>query len=103
MEADKKPYEILVRYDSDGNLKGAHGALTHIVTLYDGTVLKRQTLPEPVDIGAGKGFPVRGALVSDTLGTAGRIARLPWLKRHGTCSFLDRSKALHPASARRRH
>ena len=70
MNAIKKPYEILVRYDSDGNLKGAHVAWTHIVTLDDGTVLRTQTPPEPVDIGAGKGFPLAdlgGKIAADAL------------------------------------
>lgn len=58
MQAIKKPYEILVRYDSDGNLKGAHVAWTHIVTLDDGTIIRKQTNPEPVDVGQGAGFPI---------------------------------------------
>ncbi len=48
------PYEILIRFGSDGSLKGAHQQRRRIVQL-DGEILKDQELPaEPIDV-AGMG------------------------------------------------
>ena len=51
MQVERKPYELLVRWDTDGNLLGAHVQWSNVVTNDDGS---KQIFPitvEPVALG----------------------------------------------------
>jgi 16S rRNA G527 N7-methylase RsmG len=66
MNAEKQPYELLVRWDENGALKGAHVQWRYIVRDESGAIVSESVTPsEAVDIGAGKGFPL-----ADILNTA---------------------------------
>ena len=60
---DRKPYEFLVRWDENGNLKGAHIAFLDLI-LKDGVIINRiPSTPECVAVGVGQeGFPLANIL-----------------------------------------
>lgn len=61
MQVEKKPYEMLVRWDADGKLHGAHVQWSNVVTNDDGT---KQVYPldaEPLSLD-GNGFPIADVL-----------------------------------------
>jgi 16S rRNA G527 N7-methylase RsmG len=63
MQAVKQPYELLVRWDQDGTLTGAHVQWRHVFKDDDGAIVgETVAAAEPVDIGAGKGFPLADVL-----------------------------------------
>ncbi len=51
MQAERKPYELLVRWDTDGNLLGAHVQWSNVVTNDDGSKQIYPTTVEPVALG----------------------------------------------------
>jgi len=58
----KKPYELLVRWDKDGNIAGAHVGFIER-TLKDGVeIASRVCDVMPVGIGAAAGFPLADIL-----------------------------------------
>lgn len=64
MQADKHPYELLVRWDQDGKISGAHVRWRYVVK-DDGTgetVGETLTEAEPVAVASGKGFPLQDIL-----------------------------------------
>lgn len=70
------PYELLVRWDSDGNLQGAHVGWRDVVM--EGAVKVSEAVRpvEPVDIGQGKGFPLADILSLVQAATLAANARL---------------------------
>ena len=63
MQVQRKPYELLVRWDADGNLLGAHVRWSHVVTNDDGSKQVFPTTIEPVALSAdGKGLPIANIL-----------------------------------------
>ena len=63
MQVERKPYELLVRWDTDGNLLGAHVQWSNVVTNDDGSKQVYPTTIEPLALtAAGKGFPIADVL-----------------------------------------
>jgi len=63
MQTAKHPYELLVRWDQDGTLTGAHVQWRHVFKDDDGAIVGEMiAAAEPVDVGAGKGFPLADVL-----------------------------------------
>ena len=63
MQATKQPYELLVRWDQDGKLLGAHVLWRLVIRDEEGKIAGESvTGAEPVDIGGGKGFPMQDIL-----------------------------------------
>lgn len=63
MQVQRKPYELLVRWDADGNLLAAHVRWSHVVTHDDGSKHIYPTTIEPVALTAeGNGFPIADVL-----------------------------------------
>lgn len=46
----QQPYEILIRFNPDGTVRGAHQTKLITTTLPDGTVLNKVTNPEPIQV-----------------------------------------------------
>jgi hypothetical protein len=51
MQVERKPYELLVRWDTDGNLLGAHVQWSNVVTNDDGSKQIYPITVEPVALG----------------------------------------------------
>ena len=63
MQVERKPYELLVQWDADGNLLGAHVRWSNVVTNADGSKQVYPTTVEPVALTAGdKGVPIADIL-----------------------------------------
>lgn len=64
MHADKHPYELLVRWDRDGKIGGAHVQWRYVIKDEDTgeTVGETLTPAEPVAVASGKGFPLQDIL-----------------------------------------
>jgi hypothetical protein len=63
MQVERKPYELLVQWDADGNLLGAHVRWSNVVTNADGSKQVYPTTVEPVALTAGdKGVPIADVL-----------------------------------------
>jgi hypothetical protein len=63
MQVQRKPYELLVRWDADGNLLAAHVQWSHVVTNDDGSKQIYPTTIEPVALTVeGNGFPIADVL-----------------------------------------
>jgi hypothetical protein len=63
MQVQRKPYELLVRWDAEGNLLGAHIQWSNVVTNADGSKQIYPTTIEPVALTAeGNGFPIADVL-----------------------------------------
>jgi len=58
MEVEKKPYELLVRWDRKGGLAGAHVCWRYVISEAGAFVREAVSGAEPVDIGQGTGFPL---------------------------------------------
>lgn len=54
LEKITQPYEILIRFDADGKVSGAH--FKQIETIKDGDEIinKKETMAEPIEIGGKK-------------------------------------------------
>lgn len=73
MQIQRKPYELLVRWDADGNLLGAYVQWSNVVTNGDGSKQVYPTTIEPVALtGEGKGFPIADVLNDVRLNRANR-------------------------------
>jgi hypothetical protein len=60
---ERKPYELLVQWDADGNLLGAHVQWSNVVTNDDGSKQVYPTTVEPVALtGEDKGVPIADVL-----------------------------------------
>lgn len=59
MQTDKKPYELLIRWDQSGALAGAHVQHRYVITGDDGAVIT-ETLggAEPLTLDTAAGFPL---------------------------------------------
>ena len=63
MQVERKPYELLVQWDADGNLLSAHVQWSNVVTNGDGSKQVYPTTIEPVALTAGdKGVPIADVL-----------------------------------------
>jgi hypothetical protein len=63
MQVERKPYELLVQWDADGNLLGAHVQWSNVVTKDDGSKQVYPTTVEPVALTAeDKGVPIADVL-----------------------------------------
>lgn len=62
METTKTPYELLVRWDDKGKLKGAHIQWLYVTRDGEAIVTSAAGPPEPIDIS--KGFPLQDVLNS---------------------------------------
>lgn len=62
MQTTKQPYELLVRWDSEGRLAGAHVQWRYITKDGDTIVAEAVTGAESVAIGAQAGFPLSDIL-----------------------------------------
>jgi hypothetical protein len=63
MQVERKPYELLVRWDTHGNLLGAHVQWSNVVTNDDGSKQVYPTTIEPVALTAeANGFPIADIL-----------------------------------------
>jgi hypothetical protein len=63
MQTERQPYELLVRWNQDGKLAGAHVQWRFVTRDDEGNVLGEFIGPaEPVDIGQGNGFPLEDIL-----------------------------------------
>ena len=58
MEVEKKPYELLVRWDRKGGLAGAHVCWRYVISEAGAFVREAVSRAEPVDTGQGSGFPL---------------------------------------------
>ena len=58
MKVEKKPYELLVRWDRKGGLAGAHVCWRYVISETGVFVREAVSVAEPVDIGQGAGFPL---------------------------------------------
>ncbi|WP_448206483.1 hypothetical protein [Azospirillum sp. sgz302134] len=68
MQTTKQPYELLVRWDRNGHLAGAHVQFRY-VTL-DGSITSETLGPaQPVALGAADGFPL-GDILSEVQASA---------------------------------
>lgn len=47
---DAKPYGIVIRFNPDGSVRGAHQTKLITVTLPDGSTLNKETDPEPIKV-----------------------------------------------------
>lgn len=47
---DAKPYEILIRFNLDGSIRGAHQTKLITMTLPDGSTVSKETAPEPIKV-----------------------------------------------------
>jgi hypothetical protein len=74
MQVERKPYELLVRWDADGNLLGAHVQWSNVVTNDDGSKQIYPTTVEPVALTAeGNGFPIADVLNEAQSSRANRV------------------------------
>jgi hypothetical protein len=63
MQVERKPYELLVRWDVDGKLLGAHVQWSHVVINDDGSKQIYPTTVEPVALTTGaNGLPIADVL-----------------------------------------
>jgi hypothetical protein len=63
MQVQRKPYELLVRWDAHGNLLGAHVQWSNVVTNDDGSKQVYPTTVESVALTAeGNGLPIADVL-----------------------------------------
>ena len=63
MQVQRKPYELVVRWDAAGNLLGAHVQWSNVVTNDDGSKQVYPTTVEPVALTAeGEGVPIADVL-----------------------------------------
>jgi hypothetical protein len=63
MPLERKPYELLVRWDAEGNLIGAHVQWSNVVTNDDGSKQIHPITIEPVALtGEGNGVPIARVL-----------------------------------------
>jgi hypothetical protein len=74
MQVERKPYELLVRWDTDGNLLGAHVQWSNVVTKDDGSKQIYPTTVEPVALTTeGNGFPIADVLNEAQSSRANRV------------------------------
>lgn len=66
MNAVRKPYEVLIRYNESGALQGAHVRWVNIITLDDGIVLRSISDAEGIAVAGNNGFPVE-EILNETL------------------------------------
>ncbi|MPZ39856.1 MAG: hypothetical protein GEU95_17710 [Rhizobiales bacterium] len=63
MQVERKPYELLVRWDINGKLLGAHVQWSNVVINDDGSKQVYPTTVEPVALTTdAKGFPIADVL-----------------------------------------
>jgi hypothetical protein len=63
MHVQRKPYELLVRWDAEGNLLAAHVQWSYVVINDDGSKHIYPTTIEPVALTTeGNGFPIADVL-----------------------------------------
>jgi hypothetical protein len=73
MPVERKPYELLVRWDVNGKLLGAHIQWSHVVINDDGSKQVYPTTVEPVALTTdANGFPI-----ADVLNEAQLARKLP--------------------------
>lgn len=60
MQTTKTPYELLVRWDESGKLKGAHIQWLYVTRDGDAIVTQNPGQPEPIDLS--NGFPLQDVL-----------------------------------------
>ena len=69
MQIERKPYELLVRWDANGKLLGAHIQWSNVVTNDDGSKQLYPITVEPVALtAAGNGVPIADVLNEASLG-----------------------------------
>jgi len=63
MQTEKRPYELLIRWDKDGTLAGAHVQWRYVIKEDDGTVIGESvTGSEAIEAAGRKGFPLHDIL-----------------------------------------
>ena len=76
MQIGRKPYELLVRWDADGKLLGAHIQWSNVVTNDDGSKQIYPITVEPVALRRGQRDPDRRCFLRDQLGNPIQIAKM---------------------------
>lgn len=72
MQTNRQPYELLLRWNSDGVLTGAHVQWRYVVTADNGEVLgETVSSPVPMAEGMSDGFPATSVLTQDALAMLG--------------------------------
>ncbi|PGH55899.1 hypothetical protein CRT60_21850 [Azospirillum palustre] len=63
MQVEKKPYELLFRWNQDGALQGAHIAYRYVIREDDGSVIgDREEAPKEISSETAAGFPLADVL-----------------------------------------
>jgi hypothetical protein len=91
MPVERKPYELLVRWDAEGNLIGAHVQWSNVVKNDDGSKRVYPITVEPVALTAeGNGVPIADVLneACTCRGTSG-LGRQPRRVSNRSASFRD--------------
>ena len=70
------PYELLVRWDREGKLAGAHVGFRTVIREDGEAAHEREEPVMPVDIGQGQGFPLNDILTRVQIEALARCAEL---------------------------